>query len=135
VAVTTGMDMAIYYTPVRFCYSNTAYIQIKHAVEKIGNIGLLVGLKGIGPFDFQTNYMILNMVSTGENTLRATARGRSIFSIPSFDRQPYYEKCEHFKQYPCEVRYGYRYCSKWRPNWNNRVAADDIESYVSQNRS
>ena len=39
--------------------------------EKIANFGLLFGWKSFGPFDSQTNYMILNMVSNGENTLGA----------------------------------------------------------------
>ncbi|MBM2831875.1 MAG: hypothetical protein HW414_927 [Dehalococcoidia bacterium] len=67
--------MTIYYPPVRFWSSNAAYIQINHAVKKIGNLDLLVGLKGIGPFDSQTNYMLLNRVSNGETALRAMARG------------------------------------------------------------
>lgn len=53
----------------------TAYIQIKHLAEKIGNLGLSFGWKTFGPFDSQTNYMLLNVVSNGENTLGATARG------------------------------------------------------------
>ena len=54
---------------------NTAYVEIRHLAEKAGNLSLLFGWKSFGPFDSQTNYMILNMVSNGENTLRATARG------------------------------------------------------------